>query len=287
VKVYILIVNYNSWEYSLELLESISNSTNKSYQLVIVDNCSTDDSYHQLESSEYKFELLQTDKNGGFAYANNHFLQQIVEEDAYVWLLNPDTIVEKGALDILLQAIEKREKYIYTTSIYGIGEKSNQRRSGLCKINKSLGLTSHITKPKDISNADYVYGASFFCHSSAFKEVGLFPIHYFLYWEETEWCLLAKRQAYSFKWVEEAVIYDKVSSHSQEKQFVSEYYYSFNALRFFKKHYPYHLPFVLCANVLRYWYRKIKGSRNRSKAIVKATTDFLKKKPIPLPTQIS
>jgi len=287
VNIYILIVNYNSWRHSLSLVESISQSTDDRYQIILIDNGSTDDSYQQLLSSTYPFKLLQTAKNGGFAYANNHFIKQILEEDAFVWLLNPDTLVDKNALKYLLEGVNKNAKNIYTTSIYSVGEKEGQRRSGLCKINKYLGTTSHISHLKKEVEADYVYGASLFCHVQAFKELGLLPEHYFLYWEETAWCHWAKRAGYQFKWVEHAIVYDKVSSLSYEKQFVSEYYYSFNALRFFKTYYPLYLPLVLCANVARYWYRRMKGTGQRSKAILKASIDFLKKRSIPLPNQIN
>ena len=286
MNVYILIVNYNSWQHSLSLVESISQSTDDRYQIVIIDNCSTDNSYHKLKSSSYHFKLLQTDKNDGFAYANNYFIKQIADEDAFVWLLNPDTLVDKDAFKHLQSALNKNAKNIYTTSIYSVGEKEGQRRSGLCKINKYLGITSHISDPKKGAKADYVYGASLCCHVQAFKEIGLIPEHYFLYWEETAWCHWAKRAGYHFKWVEEAIVYDKVSSLSKEKQFVSEYYYSLNALRFFKTYYPLYLPLVLCANVARYWYRKMKGTTLRSKAILRASIDFLKKRSTP-PNQIN
>jgi len=284
VKVYILIINYNSWQNTLELVNSVKASDYTNHQIVIIDNYSTDNSFKILKSELKNVLLFQTDKNGGFAYANNYFLKQTIHEDAYVWMLNPDTLVDKKAISKLVRSASSRQKTIFTTSIYDYKDRKKGKRSGLCKIQKLLGTTKHLNQQK---KADYIYGASLFCHLNAFKEVGLFPEYYFLYWEETEWCIIAKKRGYQLYWEEEAIIYDKVSSLIPEKQYVSEYYYSLNALRFIKNYFPIFLPFSLCMNLPRAIYRLLKGQKKRTKAIFKATKDFLHKRVTPLPNHIN
>ncbi|MFK7899576.1 MAG: glycosyltransferase family 2 protein [Cyclobacteriaceae bacterium] len=296
--VYLIIVNYNSSEHSIELLNSIKRLTYPHKKTIILDNCSTDNSLRKITShlnneSVVKFDLsvntftaesitntdfclVKSDKNGGYACGNNLVLQSILKENAFVWLLNPDTTVENDSLSHLIETSSQNPSAIYTTSIKSEG--SDDIRSGLCYINKWLGTTHHITEKKKRKFADYIYGASLFTHLQVFRTVGLFPEDYFLYWEETKWCMHASRLNIPFVWCKKALIYDKVSSLGNNKSYLSEYYFSLNALRFFSVYHPFYFPFVVFANAARIIYRFLQGNSLRSKAILKATAHYFSKK---------
>ena len=69
----IILVNYNGYKETEECIESIKESNANDYQIIVVDNCSTDDSRQKLRTYESDpiVKVLYSDKNGGFSYGNN------------------------------------------------------------------------------------------------------------------------------------------------------------------------------------------------------------------------
>ena len=100
----IVIPNYNGIKYLRECLESIYEQDYKEYELIIIDNASTDDSYQWLKQDK-KIAFIQLDKNYGFSYAVNKGIR--LAKGEYILLLNNDTKLCKDFLSEALQAIER------------------------------------------------------------------------------------------------------------------------------------------------------------------------------------
>jgi len=97
----IIILNYNSADYLKKCLESIQKSDigNYKYEIIIVDNNSTDNSIELSKSLKIlntKYLILNTNK--GFAHGNNQGLTVTDSQSEYVLFLNPDTLVKKDTL---------------------------------------------------------------------------------------------------------------------------------------------------------------------------------------------
>jgi len=108
----IIILNYNSADYLKKCLESISKSDigNYKYEVVIVDNYSTDDSIKlakTVKSSNFKF--LELKNNLGFAHGNNQGLKEINSKTRFVLFLNPDTIVEKDTFKKMIEFFDQNK----------------------------------------------------------------------------------------------------------------------------------------------------------------------------------
>lgn len=106
----IIILNYNSGNYLKKCLESISKSEIGKYkfEIIVVDNCSTDNSIQLAKESKIlntKYLILNT--NLGFANGNNQGLKQIDPKTRFVLFLNPDTIVEKNTFKKMIEFFEK------------------------------------------------------------------------------------------------------------------------------------------------------------------------------------
>jgi len=111
----IIILNYNSADYLKKCLESISKSDigNYKYEVIVVDNLSTDNSIDlaknftniYLQSTIY--DLLKT--NLGFAHGNNQGLKKINSETRFVLFLNPDTLVEKDTLKKMIEFFDQNK----------------------------------------------------------------------------------------------------------------------------------------------------------------------------------
>lgn len=102
----IIILNYNSKDYLQKCLESISNSNigNYKYEVIIVDNLSTDNSIElskKISIPNTKYLILNTNK--GFAHGNNQGLTKINPKTRFVLFLNPDTLVKKDTLKKMIE----------------------------------------------------------------------------------------------------------------------------------------------------------------------------------------
>ena len=132
-KAYIVLLNYNAWEDSIECIQSLCRQSYPDYEIVVVDNQSSNDSRQQLlnwaqeqagnrllpgfnllEYSPAGFSTVQaqennyltfiwSDKNGGFAYGNNIGIRYSFLEQSphFIWLLNNDTTVLPDTLKIM------------------------------------------------------------------------------------------------------------------------------------------------------------------------------------------
>ena len=108
----IIILNYNSRDYLKKCVESIgkSNIGNYQYEVIVVDNCSTDDSIKLAKQSKIlntKYLILNT--NQGFAHGNNQGLKEINPKTRFVLFLNPDTIVQKYTFKKMIEFFDNNK----------------------------------------------------------------------------------------------------------------------------------------------------------------------------------
>src|SRR5215213_8345676 len=116
----IVIVNYNTRDLLRGCLRSLVAGASRSAASVwVVDNRSSDGSVEMVRAEFPQVHLIASEHNGGYAYANNLALRQVLSEGTqnsklktqnsepdYVLLLNPDTVVPAGALDALVDYLE-------------------------------------------------------------------------------------------------------------------------------------------------------------------------------------
>ena len=109
----IIILNYNSGDYLNKCLDSISfsNIGNYQYEVIVVDNLSTDDSIKlakKTKLNQVKYQELKT--NQGFAHGNNQGLKIINPKTRFVLFLNPDTTVNSDTLRKMIDFFDKNPK---------------------------------------------------------------------------------------------------------------------------------------------------------------------------------
>lgn len=109
--VYIIILNWNGWQDTVECVVSCLNLRHDNCRILIVDNGSTDGSETFLRKRFPDTELIQTGENRGFAGGNNIGISHAMANGAdYVWLLNNDTIVDPDSLSELIRVAKKNER---------------------------------------------------------------------------------------------------------------------------------------------------------------------------------
>ena len=100
----VIIVNFNGERYLGDCLESFSAQTFRDFEVLVVDNGSTDGSLDLIRKDFPMVKLIPLNKNTGFARGNNTGFE--ASSSRYIATLNNDTIVDKGWLEALYEAAE-------------------------------------------------------------------------------------------------------------------------------------------------------------------------------------
>ncbi|HEY6926905.1 MAG TPA: glycosyltransferase family 2 protein [Steroidobacteraceae bacterium] len=217
----VVIVTYRTADLTVAALHSLaSERTQRELRIraVVVDNASGDLPAIEAAVAEQEWSSWVTpvgsSRNGGFAYGNNFGIQRAYETAApdYIYLLNPDAEVRPGALIALTRFLESNpEAGIAGSSFedpdgseWPIAFRFPTLLSELCQ-GLELGLVSRLLQrwvlPRTMSAqtqpVDWICGASMMIRPAVFSAIGGLDENYFLYFEETDFCLRAKRAGFS------------------------------------------------------------------------------------------
>ena len=189
----IIIVNWNSKENLEECLESLFKISYKTYEVIMVDNGSTDDSVEFVKNNFPKVVIVRSKTNLGFAGGNNLGFKEC--RGKYILFLNNDTIVTKNFLSKLVKFMEKKAdvgivqpKILFHRSGTYLHHKINSIGSFLLPS----GFLYHLSYGKEDKSRDNsyeifsAYGACFLARKKIIDKLGLFDDDYFAYFEETD-----------------------------------------------------------------------------------------------------
>lgn len=185
--------------------------------VVVVDNVSGDHSLEHISAAiasngwEPWVSLLPAPNNGGFAYGNNQAIEAAIDSTAppdLFWLLNPDTVVQPGALRSLSEFMAANRNVGICGG--GVEDADGQdwpfafRFPGiLSEVERGFGfsLVSRLlsrwvvcrTMGSEPARVDWVSGCTMMVRRETIEKIGTMDEGYFLYFEETDYCLLARR----------------------------------------------------------------------------------------------
>ena len=214
----VVIVNYRTPRLVVECLRSLQTEVLAlpGTTVTVVDNASGDDSLPTIGAAIRDHgwtwaTLLPSPHNGGFAAGNNLAIRQALAQSTppdVVWLLNPDTVVEPGALAALADFFAARPQ----VGICGGRILEADRQPWLVAL-RFPGILSEFERGFEFGpvsrmlrrwavrqpigeepmRVDWVSGATMAIRRSTFERIGLLDERYFLYYEETDFCLRAHR----------------------------------------------------------------------------------------------
>lgn len=221
-KIYIILLNYNSADDTIECIESIrENETKLNYEIVVVDNKSQDNSIQKLEKIN-NIKLIKSDENNGFASGNNIGIKYAIENGAqYILLLNNDTIIEKNAISILEEQLNNHNEL----GIIGsrIMYYDNKELINYCggEIDWLKATSIHNNYKQKFNNnmekffyTNFITGCCMLIKKEVFEKVGYLPEEYFMYYEDVDFCVRVKEAGYKLGIDTSSVIYHKVSASS-------------------------------------------------------------------------
>ncbi len=227
----VVIVNYCTGSLVVECLESLEGERedNANLSVVVVDNASDDGSADVIEKMISKRDwgwvtLIRSQHNRGFGAGSNigisWFLERLFRPDL-VWLLNPDTRVIPGAASALAQFMNTHpavgvagsalldadgELWPYAFRFPSLlGEIERGSRWGV--LSRLLRDSATLrTMGERCEKVDWVSGASFIIRRELLDDGLRFDEGYFLYFEETDFCLQATRMGWECWYVPNAVV---------------------------------------------------------------------------------
>ncbi len=211
-QVSIIVVSYNTKEMTLKCLESVYAETHDtSFQLIIVDNASTDGSAEAIEELYAdKALVISSEENLGFAAANNLAAKEAVGD--FILLLNPDTeVIDRGIDKLVAFSDTCSDAEIWGGRTVFADESLNpasswHRMTFWSLTSMVLGLTT-VFKSSSFFNVeemggwdrsgekhvDIVTGCFFLIRREFWNRLGGFDKDFFMYGEEADLCLRAAK----------------------------------------------------------------------------------------------
>ncbi len=220
-RVLVVIVNYKTGRLVVDCLASLAAemATFPNARVVVVDNPSGDDSVEILEAAIRErgwswAKVHRSPKNGGFSDGNNQAIRPALaspEPPDFVWILNPDTTVHPNALGALVDFFDGRPEVGIVGSSLEEGDGTPwpyafRFPSFWSEVNEGirLGIVSRLLAKHVVAKTmsdvpervDWLPGASMMVRREVFEKVGLMDEDYFLYFEETDFCLQSARAGF-------------------------------------------------------------------------------------------
>lgn len=291
--VYIVLINYNGWEHTVECVDSIFRNSYQNFKIVIVDNNSNaglkieqkfcndfsknmkiilaeKGSLTDYNANDKQILLIKNNSNDGFAASCNCAFNYIRKQDdyKYVWLLGSDNVIDKNALNNLIEYMEKENDVALCGSVsFSYYQRNIIQCAGVGIYNKWTSSSKHLLVGKTVNALDsldykkaiknkitYIYGNSMLFRKEFLMKMQQIPENYFIYYEELEIMQQLKNLNMKFGIALDSFIYHKEGSSTggkpKSKSLIADYYSIRNRILFTKKHYKYCLPTVYLGLIL-------------------------------------
>lgn len=223
MRLLVVIVNYRSAGLTVDCLRSLAPEIARvegGARVIVTDNASGDDSVPSLtravaDNDWGGWAIVQPlEHNGGFAYGNNAAIRPAlasIDKPDYVLLLNPDTVVRPDALAALLDFMDANPSAGLAGSRLEHPDGAPQRSAfrfhsvaSELEAGLRIGLVSKLLQNRVVAppvprgteprRVDWVAGASLIVRRRVFETAGLLDEAYFMYFEEVDFCLRARRR---------------------------------------------------------------------------------------------
>jgi len=249
----IIIANWNGGKIWDNCLKSLSKIKYPNWELIVVDNNSTDGSGDYSQDLKYKIKktkLIKNKENLGFAPANNQGYE--VSRGKYVLLLNNDTLVDSSLLNVLVNKMEKDLSVgVIQPKIKMMDNPSYLDNAG--SFMTRTGFLQHwgfgekdskqFNKEKEVFSAK---GACMFIRRKIIQKVGLFDPVFMSYMEDSDFCWKTWLIGYKVIYYPETYILHKVGMSSKRMNQIAINYHSFkNRIRSLVKNLNFFNLFIL------------------------------------------
>lgn len=287
-----VVVNWNGRQVLGRCLSTLAASTCEGLAVVVVDNASSDGSQEIVMQSSPQALLIENRRNLGYAGGVNVGLRHALTEGGeYALLLNNDTEIAPDAVALLVEAMEKRPKAAFAGPMIYYYDPPDVIWSLGGRISYWSGDIRHVAirehdegRYRTVREADYVTGCAMLVRLAAVREIGLMDEGYWMYNEDTDWCVRATDRGHAVIVVPDAKVWHKVSTSSGGGLTAYKVYHRLRStLLFFTVHARwYHWLGIVPATIgrtLSFIARQlVSGRKDTALAVLRGATDSVLKR---------
>lgn len=274
-KLSIIIVNYNVTRLLRNCLLSIEKYSSKiDYEVIVIDNNSIDSSWGDLIPEFPKVHFIASEKNDGFAKANNKAIKKATGE--YLLILNPDTELEGFYLNEILDFADSK------TNFGCLGVRMHDangdflpesKRSVPDMMNSFEKLFTNFKKKNSksyyrndvgehgISEVEVITGAFFLVRKEIYEKVGGLDERYFMYGEDIDLCFTLLNNGYqNYYYGKASILHHKGESTVKDEVYLERFYGAMQIFidKYYRQSKPLQYSFMKAGLKLRHKIEKIK-----------------------------
>lgn len=241
----IITVNFHQTAVSIALLESIGRSYHGAdVEVILIDNGAGEDQADLFRPYFENLQYIRSAKNLGFAGGNNLGIAQAKGD--YILLLNNDTEIPAGCLEMMQAELDANEKIgLLSPLLLYFDHKELVQYAGFTPLNyltgrnDTLGAFEHDHGQFNKSyRTGFCHGAAVMCRAEDLKKAGLMDENYFLYYEELDWCEKFRRLGKEIWFTGKTRVYHKESVSVGRQSPLKAYFMTRNRLLFIRKNTP-------------------------------------------------
>ena len=208
-----VLVNFRAAQDTIACVQSVLAMTSRPARIVIVENGSRDDSWQILQTTfpasvcaQWGVTLLQAPLNLGFAGGCNLGARSAIEQGftGWIWLLNNDTLVRADALEAMLACAQQQNAQVIGSRVVSMEDPT--RVLGGAGILNPWTATVRSAKLSEANRFSYLEGSSLLIAPQCWQQMGGLPEDYFLYFEETDFCLTARKAGFHLAWALDSIV---------------------------------------------------------------------------------
>jgi len=235
----VLTVHFNTPELTSGLVRDFPRQTphGRPVFIHVLDNCSTPENLRTLRANIEGLEgvtLEVSNRNVGFGEGVNALAESdVVDESDILWILNPDTRLRAGCLELLESELDSGDFAVVLPLIFS-GDRADpwiwycggSINTRVFRVRHQL-YGCHIAEaPHRPFETEFVTGAAPMMRASTYHAVGGFPRGYFLYWEDTYFSWKARNLGFRLGVVPSAHLWHAVGASSGSGQSRTYYYWA-------------------------------------------------------------
>lgn len=246
----VVIVSFNTQPELLRCLDSLAGNVSLPLEIIVVDNASHDGTVEALRRQQPRTQIIANRENVGFARACNQGLR--AARAPLVLLLNSDTEVGPGAVEALVQALERNPDAALAgprtlnsdgtlQSSFGppltlLGEWQQRRLMRALRARRPEALRQLEEAWRGEREPAWISGSCMLARRAALEEVGLFDEGFFLYEEDVDLCLRLRRAGWRIVLVPSAEVIHHLGRSTRHVPGLATLEYQRSHLHYYRKH---------------------------------------------------
>lgn len=287
VKVSIITVNYNGYDDTCALIESIP-LNDKSLEVIVVDNASRINEAEKISAKYPLVKTIRSEQNLGFAGGNNLGIKEASGD--YLFFINNDTYLKDFNISALIDRLNSSSEIgmVCPKIRFAWGNNPIQFAgytplSRITLRNKAIGYNELDNgQYNEAHPTPYAHGAAMMAKREAIEKVGVMPECYFLYYEELDWSMMFRRAGFQIWYEPACTVFHKESRSTGVNSPLKAYYITRNRLLFISRNektsirfasYIYIIAAVALRDIIKYL---LKGQFRQINATIKGIFHFFK-----------